>query len=98
MAAQQAFGFTLPGEIGDRNHVRGDGIFNIDMSLAKNFKMPYKETHNLQFRWEVFNVTNTVRFDPLNANIGLSQLSNFGKYTGTLQPSRVMQFSLRYDF
>ncbi len=98
VAAQQAFGFTLPGEIGDRNHVRGDGIFNIDMSLAKNFKMPYKETHNLQFRWEVFNVTNTVRFDPLNANIGLSQLSNFGKYTGTLQPSRVMQFSLRYDF
>ena len=98
VAAQQAFGFTLPGEIGDRNHVRGDGIFNIDMSLAKNFKMPYREGHNLQFRWEVFNVTNTVRFDPLNANIGLSQLSNFGKYTGTLQPSRVMQFSLRYDF
>jgi len=95
--AQQSFGFTLPGGIGDRNHVRGDGIFNIDMSLAKNFKMPL-ENHTLQFRWEVFNLTNTVRFDPLNANIGLSQLSNFGKYTGTLQPSRVMQVSLRYDF
>ena len=23
--------------------------------------MPYKETHNLQFRWEVFNATNTQR-------------------------------------
>lgn len=96
-AAQQAFGFTFPGEIGNRNHVRGDGIFNIDMSLAKNFKLPM-ENHNLQFRWEVFNLTNTVRFDPLNANVALSSLSNFGKYTGTLQPSRVMQVSLRYDF
>ncbi|MCC6540251.1 MAG: TonB-dependent receptor [Bryobacterales bacterium] len=96
-AAQSAFGFTLPGEIGDRNHVRGDGIFNIDMSLAKNFKMPL-ENHTLQFRWEVFNLTNSTRFDPLNANIGLSSLSNFGKYIGTLQPSRVMQVSLRYDF
>lgn len=98
VAAQQAFGFTLPGQIGDRNHVRGDGVFNIDMNLAKNFKMPFAESHIVQLRWEVFNVTNTTRFDPLNANIALSQLSNFGKYTGTLQPSRVMQFSLRYDF
>ena len=95
--AQENFGFTVPGEIGDRNHIRGDSIFNIDMSLAKNFRMP-RENHTLQFRWEVFNLTNTVRFDPLNANMSLSALSNFGKYIGTLQPSRVMQVSLRYDF
>lgn len=95
--AQQNFGFTFPGEIGDRNHIRGDGIFNIDFSVAKNFRMP-RENHTLQFRLETFNLFNTVRFDPLDANLTLSQLSNFGKYLGTLQPSRVMQVSLRYDF
>ena len=97
-AAVQAFGFTLPGEIGNRNSVRGDGVFNLDMNLAKNITMPYKENHRMQLRWEVFNVSNTVRFDPLNINLALSAVSNFGKYQGTLQPSRVMQFSLRYDF
>jgi hypothetical protein len=96
--AINAFGFTFPGEVGNRNNVRGDGVFNLDMNLAKNFTMPYKESHRLQLRWEVFNVTNTTRFDPLTANIALSAPTNFGKYTETLQPSRVMQFSLRYDF
>lgn len=97
-AAITSFGFTMPGQIGDRNNVRGDGVFNIDMSLAKNIAMPYNEKHALQLRWEVFNVTNTVRFDPQNINLGLGALTNFGRYQGTLQPSRVMQVSLRYDF
>jgi hypothetical protein len=96
--AIKAFGFTMPGQIGDRNNVRGDGVFNFDMSLAKNISMPYRESHKLQMRWEVFNVTNSVRFDPQNINLSLSAVSNFGRYQGTLQPSRVMQVSLRYDF
>lgn len=96
--ALDSFGFTLPGQIGDRNNIRGDGVFNIDASLAKNFFMPYSEKHTLQFRWEVFNVLNTVRFDPLNINLALGNRTNFGRYQGTLQPSRVMQLSLRYDF
>lgn len=97
-AALDSFGFTLPGEIGNRNNVRGDGLFNIDASLAKNFAMPWSEDHKVQLRWEVFNVTNSVRFDPRDTNLSLGSRTNFGRYTGTLQPSRVMQFSLRYDF
>jgi len=97
-AAITSFGFTMPGEIGNRNNIRGDGVFNIDMSLAKNLAMPYNEKHAVQLRWEVFNVTNTVRFDPQNINLGLGALTSFGRYQGTLQPSRVMQVSLRYDF
>lgn len=97
-SAINAFGFTYPGEIGDRNNIRGDGIFNIDLSAAKNFMMPYREGHTLQLRWEVFNLTNTVRFDPQNISLSLGNLTNFGRYQGTLQPSRVMQVSLRYDF
>ncbi|MFN7924091.1 MAG: carboxypeptidase-like regulatory domain-containing protein [Bryobacteraceae bacterium] len=95
--AFKAFGFTDPGEIGNRNNVRGDGIFSIDMNLAKSFSLPW-EDHKIQFRWEVFNVTNSVRFDPLNINLTLGSPSAFGKYLGTLGGPRVMQFSLRYDF
>lgn len=97
-AALNAFGFTYPGEIGDRNNIRGDGVFNIDASLAKNIAMPYNEKHNLQLRWEVFNILNAVRFDPLNISLALGNRTNFGRYQGTLQPSRVMQMTVRYDF
>jgi hypothetical protein len=31
-----------------------------------------------QFRWEVFNVTNSVRFDPHNVNVNLDNPSSFG--------------------
>ncbi|MFN7541616.1 MAG: carboxypeptidase regulatory-like domain-containing protein [Acidobacteriota bacterium] len=95
-AALRAFDFTSPGEIGTRNSVRGDGLFNIDMNLNKNFTI--REGHTLQLRWEVFNVTNSVRFDPLNINLALSNPSAFGRYAGTLGGPRVMQFGLRYDF
>ncbi|MFN8814254.1 MAG: hypothetical protein ACK52Z_01265, partial [Acidobacteriota bacterium] len=95
-AALRAFDFTSPGEIGSRNSVRGDGLFNMDMNLNKNFTI--REGHTLQLRWEVFNVTNSVRFDPLNSNLALSNPSAFGRYAGTLGGPRVMQFGLRYDF
>lgn len=97
-AARQAFTFTLPGESGTRNAVRGDGFFNIDASLSKNFKMPYNEKHTLQFRWEVFNATNSVRFDPLAISLDLGNIGSFGKYNDTFTTPRVMQFGLRYDF
>src|SRR5438270_38589 len=62
-AAVSDFRIPYPGESGVRNNFRGDGIFNIDMGLDKRWIMPYNEHHSLQFRWEVFNVTNSVRFD-----------------------------------
>jgi hypothetical protein len=96
VAALKAFGFTNPGEIGTRNPVRGDGLFNIDMNLAKSFVI--REGHAIQFRWEVFNISNSVRFDPLNINLSLANPSSFGRYAGTLGGPRVMQFGLRYDF
>jgi hypothetical protein len=97
-AAVEAFDYTLPGGVGGRNNVRGDGNFNIDLGLGKSFAMPYSETHTLQFRWEVFNVTNTVRFDPFSISGSLGTLGSFGKYSDTLTLPRVMQFALRYDF
>ena len=49
------------GEVGDRNVLRGEGYISLDLGLMKRFQMPW-EGHSLQFRWEVFNVTNTQRF------------------------------------
>jgi len=54
----------------------------------------------LAFRWETFNVTNSVRFDAGNAgpNEDLADITGWGKFQGTLTKPRVMQFSLRYSF
>ena len=95
-AAVKAFSFTAPGQTGGRNIVRGDGNFNIDLGLGKRFNIT--EAQTLQFRWEVFNVTNSVRFDPLSATADLSNLGSFGRYTDTLSLPRVMQFALRYEW
>ena len=56
-----------------------------------------REFGSLKFAWEVYNVTNTVRFDP--ASVG-GQLTggNLGVASTLLTQPRRMQFSLRYDF
>jgi hypothetical protein len=103
-AAQQDFTLPLPGQVGSRNVLRGDGYAGLDMSLAKSWKMPYNEAHRIQFRWEVFNVLNLTRFNA--QGIGSSALltsltqspTSFGAYTSLLTQPRVMQFALRYEF
>src|SRR5215831_612029 len=89
---------TFPGESGQRNNFRGPGYFGIDLGLGKSWT--FKETQNIQFRWEVFNVTNSVRFDAAASaiNEALSDIGSFGKYQSTLTTSRRMQFALRYTF
>ena len=52
----------FPGEVGQRNNLRGHGVFSIDMAIGKRFQMPF-EGHSLQFRAEAFNLTNSVRFN-----------------------------------
>jgi hypothetical protein len=87
-----------PGEAGERNYFRGDGYFDIDSGLSKVFKIT--ESQGLKFAWEVFNVTNSVRFDtnPTNSlGVTLTE-GNLGIYSKTYSKPRVMQWSLRYDF
>ncbi len=97
-AAASYFRNDYPGESGTRNNLRGDGVFNIDMGLDKRWRMPYNENHSLQFRWEVFNVTNSVRFNVQSVSLALDQQPTFGNYTQELSLPRVMQFALRYEF
>ena len=42
-AAMGTFDFEMPGGVGTRNPLRGDGVFNIDLNVSKRFIMPYKE-------------------------------------------------------
>jgi Carboxypeptidase regulatory-like domain len=84
-----------PGEAGQRNGFRGDGYFNIDSGLAKNWKV--REYGTLKFSWEVYNVTNAVRFDPASIGSGLTG-GNLGIASTLLTAPRRMQFSLRFDF
>ena len=97
-AAFNSFGLTLPGQSGSRNTLRGDGVFNIDGSLSKVFNMPWSENHKLQFRAEVFNLTNSVRFDVSTMSLNVGAQSTFGKYRDTLGSPRVVQFGARYYF
>lgn len=84
-----------PGEAGQRNNFRGDGYFDIDSGISKTWK--FGEFGGLKFAWEVYNVTNTVRFDPANIGSGLTG-GNLGVASALLTQPRRMQFSLRYDF
>jgi hypothetical protein len=96
--ANKAFENTYAGQIGNRNSVRGDGFFTIDTALSKRFTMPYLDKHTLQFRAEAFNLTNTTTFDVNQLSISVSTPGTFGKYSGTLNTPRVIQFGARYEF
>jgi hypothetical protein len=84
-----------PGEAGQRNNFRGDGYFDLDSGLSKNWK--FGEFGALKFAWEVYNVTNAVRFDPASISSQLTS-GNLGIASSLLSSPRRMQFSLRYDF
>lgn len=100
-AALDAFRFQYPGETGIRNLLRGDGYFGIDASVGKSFNMPFG--HRLRFRWDVFNLTNTPRFDTGNVTMFPDISTTFGRYDGSLATcdgaaGRCMQANLRYEW
>jgi Carboxypeptidase regulatory-like domain len=97
-AALNSFQPDFPGQVGNRNTLRGDGFAGLDLGLSKKWKMPYNESHSLQLRWDVFNALNLTRFDVQSLNLSITNSSNFGNYTGLLTNPRVMQFALRYEF
>jgi len=85
--AFSSFNHTPMGGSGSRNVLRASGFFTIDAGIGKSFRV--REGQRLQFRWEIFNVTNTVSFASSrnagragsNSNISLSldSPSSFGR-------------------
>ncbi len=97
-AAQASYRQTFPGEFGLRNDIRVNGSWNIDMGLAKEFKMPYKEGHAIQVRWETFNITNTAILAGDSASLSETSLSTWGRVSSQRNTPRQMQFAIRYTF
>ncbi len=97
-AGNTTFRATYPGEAGQRNNFRGPGFFGLDPGLSKMWNLT--ESKTLRFAWEVFNATNSVRFDAAGSLIGesLFNITGFGLYNTTLTQPRVMQYSLRLGF
>jgi hypothetical protein len=102
----QSFRNAYPGESGPRNIFRFPGYVDLDLGISKSWKMPWNEGHQLQLRWDVFNVTNTQRLtgiadfavaqDPgLTSASAPPDWSNFTEIQG--QP-RAMQIGARYSF
>lgn len=91
-----AFRIDYPGESGTRNPLRGDGYFGLDAGLSKVFN--FTERVRMRLRWDVFNVTNSVRFDVGSIGDRLDQPATFGVYTQTLSNPRVMQVAARVEF
>jgi hypothetical protein len=94
------FRLALPGEVGLRNVLLGDGYFSVDASLSKAWHVV--KNHRLRVRFDVFNLTNTAKFDTGNVTMTPDR-TPFGLYNGTLatcdaQAGRCAQFALRYEF
>lgn len=91
--------FSYPGDyaFGDEprvdSQIRADGIKNFDVSVQKSTTL--RESANLEFRAEFFNIFNRVQFAP---PIGTQGASNFGQVTYQVNKPRQIQLSMRVNF
>ena len=84
--AEAAFRPEWPGESGVRNNVIGDGMFDIDTGVSKNFALG--EGKRVEFSWQTFNPTNSARYDVRAAQPSLSSdPAEFGKYLSNANPT-----------
>jgi hypothetical protein len=88
--AATGFGNTRPGI------VRGPDQRNTDLSLIKQFVMPWpNDRANVEFRAEFFNAFNTPQFaDPDNEQ----DSATFGQVLKTAVAPRIIQFALKLNF
>jgi hypothetical protein len=76
-----------------RNLIETPGRKNFDLMVARNFDMPW-ENHQVQFRFESFNFTNTPNFGRPATGVGSVTA---GRITSAEDPRRI-QFALKYVF
>ena len=91
-----AFDFALPGESGTRNPLRGDGYFQEDAGLGKIVTL--NDHLRVKVGIELFNVSNSVRFDAKSVSARIDSPNNFGNATNTLTNPRLAQFYARLEF
>ena len=105
-----AFVVAPAGQFGNvgRDTALAPGTFGVNAEVHKNFRMPYKESHQLQFRAEAFNVLNHPNFGGPNGNIltGAAYPGapanvphvGFGQISTLASPMRQIQLGLKYTF
>ncbi|HKQ73811.1 MAG TPA: carboxypeptidase regulatory-like domain-containing protein [Blastocatellia bacterium] len=81
------------GNVG-RNTLRGDGIANLDFGIIKNTRV--LEGHNVQFRAEFYNATNTRNFGTPNSFVNAP--GSFLNQWATNGGNRRIVMALRYTF
>ena len=75
------------------NTLRGPSYANLDLGVFRTFALGGAK--NIQFRMEIFNLTNTASFNAPNTTIDTAA---GGRVTSTASTPRQMQFALKYDF
>jgi hypothetical protein len=89
---------------GGRNNLRGPGLFNIDASLFRDFSI---RAVTMQFRAEVFNVTNRPAFNNPGANASsatraadgtITALGGFSEILSAAATERQARFALKVRF
>jgi outer membrane receptor protein involved in Fe transport len=90
-----AYAFPAPYTFGNlgRNTIIGPGFFQLDFGGYKNFAIT--ERIGMQFRAEIFNVTNRVNFGNPNGDLNST---SFGKISGLAGDSLQAQFGLKVSF
>ncbi len=89
-----AFALPAAGTYGNMGvgSLRGPGYWDWSQSISRRF--PVAEGHQIEFRAEAFNVTNSVRLGSPDTTLSSG---TFGKITSSTGP-RIMQFALKYIF
>ena len=97
----------LWGNVG-RDTIESPGIFNTDIEVHKQFRMPFKEGHILTFRLETFNTLNHPNWGMPSLNVlngaafsgqpSTNAHQNFGVVNGTSVGMRQIQLGLKYTF
>jgi len=80
-----------------RNYLVGPGVKTVNVSVMKNFVMPYADSHNLQVRFEAFNALNTPQFSNPNSSYSPTN-SAFGQISSTRINNRELQLAVKYLF
>jgi hypothetical protein len=75
-----------------RGILQGPGAWNINLALSRSFT--FFERHKIDFRGEIFNLLNHVRYSTPTATF---TSGTFGKITKAMDP-RIMQFAFKYAF
>ncbi len=75
-----------------RVNIKSMGSWQFDIALSRTFQ--FRESQQLEFRAEAYNLTNSFR--PGNPSTNLNQ-NTFGQIRTALDP-RIMQFALKYMF